>query len=51
MNKPDWHNKWIKLDRGGSILYWSPPKQRVLNPDIAEFVNELNERLTNVASK
>ena len=36
MNKPDWHNKWVNKDKS---------KQRVLNPDVAEFVNELNERL------
>ena len=37
MNKPDWHNKWVKLDKGGSILYWSPPKQRVLDEWIKPF--------------
>ena len=38
MNKPDWHNKWVNKDKS---------KQRVLNPDVAEFVNELNKRLEN----
>lgn len=42
MNKPDWdvkywHKKWLEQQ----------PKQRVLNPDMAEFVNELNKRLEN----
>ena len=36
MNKPDWHNKWI---------HEKEKEQRELNPLIAEFVKELNERL------
>ena len=28
MNKPDWHEKWVNKDK---------PKERILNPDIAEF--------------
>ena len=36
MNKPDWHNKWVNKDK---------PKERELNPLIAEFVESLNRSL------
>ena len=44
MNKPEWEQKyyWQCVDYDVWI-----GKQRVLNPDIAEFVNELNLRLEN----
>ena len=60
MNKPDWHSKWVNGKTyltadipKEAIKYLNidfpfppQPKQRVLNPDIEEFVKVLNERLT-----
>lgn len=50
MNKPGWHNKWVKKYDYSEIKKlqkvdcltevkgeWVKPKERVLNPDIAEF--------------
>ena len=30
MNKPDWHNKWVNKEE-------EKPRERILNPDIADF--------------
>ena len=50
MNKPEYHATWYfrvidSVDECSCTI--EIPKQRVLNPDIAEFVNELNNRLEN----
>lgn len=58
MNKPEWHNKWLKKYDWSEIRKlqkincqievngeWVKPKPRTLNPDVAEFVQVLNERL------
>lgn len=50
MNKPYWHNKWVNRPDRWCICTCDEcndckPKQRVLNPDVAEFVKVLNERL------
>ena len=49
MNKPDWHEIWKDAHefKMGKIKVTEYKKQRVLNPDVAEFVNELNKRLEN----
>ena len=44
MNKTDWHNKWVKKDKGSDNNVYIEQK-RVLNPDIAEFFYKTNERL------
>ena len=59
MNKPDWEQKKNHLLMAKMYHNWQEDlkevknviKPRTLNPDVAEFVNELNERLNNVASK
>lgn len=52
MNKPDWCNyngecNWWQTNIKGvcSICPNYKPKQRTLNPDIAEFFYKTNERL------
>ena len=36
MIKPDWHNKWVHKEE--------EPKERILNPEIAEFFWNCCER-------
>lgn len=50
MNKPDWHNKWVKTECYYGTLYEfekEKPKERKLDDWIKPFVDELNKGLEN----
>ena len=48
MNKPDWHNKWVKTECYYGTLYEFEkeiPKERKLDEDWLVFIKELNKNL------
>ena len=48
MNKPEWikwRKIWIDAHNFEIVEIKEKPKERVLNPDIAEFFYQTNERL------